>query len=494
MNRKARRAAATAARKNIPTENSSYEHAADFLKNLSGFDGANQSDRRGWIYWPTLDTKRELSSYSRTELLRKSRALRANFGLANRICSGLADLIGYVMPVSDSGDKKWDDLADGLWEDRAGEAGVIDASGSFGIRQMQIELNKAAFGDGDILPVLIKNSTGGIMLANYEAHQLANPASAGYASAEWIDGVRINKFRRHLSYGLKDDRGDITEVSARDALYYAFPDALGRIRPPTILSHAVNHMQDISEILADVKLTIKVAAQLGLYLKNDAANPGGHDGPRSLQSALRDETQTEGDGTTADPKIETKIEDIYRAAGGIANLPMGADIGVIQDTRPHPNMINMIEYLIRDISWGCGVSPDLLWSIKDLGGANSRIANADLDRWISCRLLKLRAWVKRFRAIWISNEIKAGRLPEPAGSAKFWQAVLLPQASLTADKGKVGRLNIELVKNHMRSLQTHFAEEGLDWQREIRQIAKERSYLRELDLALSDLPAPGAGA
>lgn len=491
-NRKARRAAKAAAKSKAgaiptPTENSSYEHAADFLKNLSGFDGANQSDRRSWIYWPTLDTKRELSSYSRTELLRKSRALRANSGLPNRICSGLADLIGYLQPVAISGDKAWDKLADAHWEDRAGEAMVIDASGSFGIRQMQIELVKAAFGDGDILPVLIKGSTGGIMLANYEAHQLANPAGTNYASKEWIDGVRINKFRRHLAYGLKDDDGKVSEISANDALYFAFKDALGRIRPPTILAHAVNHMQDISEILADTKLTIKFAAQLGLYLKNQVSNPGGHDGVRALQGMLRNELQTEGKGTAEAPKVETQVEDLWRAQGGMANLPLGTDIGVIQDTRPHPNMLNLMEYLIRDISWGVGVSPDLLWSIKDLGGANSRIANADLDRWIACRLLTLRAWLKRFRAIWISHEMKAGRLPEPAGSAQFWKCAMIPQASITADKGKVGRLNIELVRNRMRSLQTHFAEEGLDWETELRQIAHEQDTMRELNLVLEDL-------
>lgn len=469
-------------------EAAEYQAATAQLKAISGFDGANQSSRRGWIYWPSLDTKRELDSYSRTELLKKSRWLRANFGLATRICSGLADLIGYLTPISLSGDAGWDTIADNHWDDRANEAAVIDAAGQFGIRQMQIEINKAAFGDGDILPVIIQATTGGAMIANYEAHQICTPMDSR-GDKTWIDGVKINKFRRHLAYGVRDDDGSVKTISANDALYYSHPDALGRIRPPTILSHAVNHMQDISEILADVKLTIKVAAQLGLYLQNDLANPGGHDGPRSLAAALRNDQVIEGDGTAEKPDAQYKVEDIYRAQGGIVNLPKGTKIGVIQDARPHPNQVAAIEYLIRDISWGVGVSPDLLWNIKELGGANSRIANADLDRWISCRLLRLRSWLKRFRAVWISHEILAGRLPEPAGSAQYWRATFLPQASLTADKARVGKLNIELVANRMRSLQTHYAEEGLDWQRELRQISKEKAYSKELNLALDDIAA-----
>lgn len=471
----------TAARSRSEME--TYQESAAHLKAISGFDGANQSTRRGWIYWPTLDSKKELDSYSRTELLRKSRWLRANFGLATRICSGLADLIGYLTPMSLSGDEAWDNLADAHWEDRASEAAVIDASGQFDIRRMQIELNKSAFGDGDVLPVIIRGSTDGVMIANYEAHQLCNPVGA---DKSWIDGVKINKFRRHVAYGLRADDGTVSTISANDALYYSHPDTLGRIRPPTILSHAINHMIDISEILSDVKLTIKVAAQLGLYLQNDKANSGGYDGPRAIAGNIRNEQVSSG--TEENPAAVTyKTEDFFKAQGGVANLPEGMKVGVIQDARPHPNMLNLVEYLIRDISWGVGVSPDLLWNIKDLGGANSRIANADLDRWISCRLLRLRSWLKRFRAIWISNEITAGRLPEPTGSAKFWRATFLPQASLTADKARVGSLNIELVKNRMRSLQTHFAEEGLDWQKELRQISREKSFMRDLNLALDDL-------
>ena len=482
---------ADAARAQI--EAAQYEAAASHLKALSGFDGANQSDRRGYIYWPTLDTKRELNTYSRTELLRKSRWLRANFGLATRICSGLADLIGYLTPVSMSGDEDWDSLCDDHWEDRAGEASVLDAAGQFGIRAMQIELNKAAFGDGDLLPVLIKGSTDGVMLANYEAHQICNPPNTN-GDGSWVDGVKINKFRKHVAYGLRDDDGTVKTISAGDALYYSHPDSMGRIRPPTILSHAVNHMQDISEILADVKLTIKVAAQLGLYVQNDSENPGGNDGARSIAAALRNEQVEAGDGTPENPKIEHKVEDFYNPVGGLANLAKGAKIGVIQDARPHPNQVALIEYLIRDICFGVGVAPDILWNISQLGGANSRIANADLDRWISCRLLRLRSWLKKFRSIWISNEILAGRLPEPTGSAQYWRAGFLPQASLTADKGKVGKLNIELVKNNLRSLQTHYSEEGLFWLRELRQIAKEKKEMKELGLVLNDFTKDSATA
>jgi len=246
-------------------------------------------------------------------------------------------------------------------------------------------------------------------------------------------------------------------------------------------------MIDISEILADTKLTIKVAAQLGLFLKNQKGNSGGYEGARAIGSALRNELASAGDGSPEDPKREYAVEDFFRAQGGVANLPEGMDIGTIQDTRPHPNQVNLLEYLVRDIAWGVGVAPEIIWNIESLRGANNRLVNADLNRWISCRLLRLRAWMKRFRAIWVANEIQAGRLPEPPGAGVFWKAAFLPQANLTADKGREGALNIEFVKNHMRSLATHYAEEGKDWQTELRQIAREKKQLVDLGLMLDDL-------
>lgn len=472
-------------RAELTAESTEYKQAAAMLQGFggSGYEGGNQSTRRGWLYWPTLDTKRELSTYSRTEMVRKSRSLRANTGLPNRICGGLADMIGYLTPISMSGDEKWDDLADARWEEATSEPGVIDAAGCFDIKRMQIEMHKAAFGDGDVLPLAIRNSSDGIMLALYDAAQLASPDGAG---KEWIDGVRINKFRRHVAYGLRDDEGKVKTFSASDALYYSFPQQLGQIRPPTVLRHALNHMVDISEILADVKLTIKAAAQVGVFLTNGEMNSGGQLGPLAIQGSLRNEKHPTATGDEV-PAKEITVNDLYRPEGGVANLPKGMDAKILHDARPHPNQINMIEHLIRDIAWGVGVAPEILWNIETLRGANNRLVNADLNRWISVRHLRLRAWMKRFRSMWIANEITAGRLPEPPGKAEFWKCTFLPQGSLTADKGREGKLNIELIHNNMRSLATHFAEEGADWQAELRQISKEKRMMKNLELSFKGL-------
>ena len=248
----------------------------------SGFSAANRSSRRGYIWWPTVDPRAELNDASFHEILKKSRWFRANHGLAERICRGLAELIGFLTPVATTEDEEWNEEIERLWQDRAEEPVVFDAAAKFGARQMQIECTAASFGDGDILPVIqANNDSGGLRLALFEAHQIRSPDEAREDKFVW-NGVRISKSNRHLGYYLADpDKdGKFTYVDARDATYHAYFDRPSRVRPPGILVRAINHLIDIREITEDWKLGIKVAAQVGLYLRD---TQGASNGARALK-------------------------------------------------------------------------------------------------------------------------------------------------------------------------------------------------------------------
>lgn len=454
----------------------------------NGYDGVGASTMRGYIYWPQLDTRREITPQTRIEIMRRARALTENIGLATHIVEGLADLIGYLTPMAATTDREWNELATASFRDRQSIPEVFDASGKFSFWEYQLQLDIAAFRDGDILPVLTETSGGTARLATFEAHQIANPYDVPANSQEWRDGVKVNRFLRHQAYHLVDpeDRTRVRVVRAEDALYYGHFKKIGHTRPVSILRHAINHLIDLSEIVRDVKYGIKVRNQIPLTLETAAGSPGfGQGATSALVDHVRKTTVPvkNSDGTVTEQEIEYEA---IMNGGNIPRLQPGQSLKAIIDSAPHPNQLQLLEFLVRDISWGCGVAPEILWDINSLRGANNRLLNAKLQRWIGARLLRKRNFVRRFYVYAIAKEMKAGRLRE-CRDPEWWKVAMLPQANITADRGREGKLDIELVANRLMSLEEFFAKDGKYWLGEIRQMAEENRQLGELGLAVADV-------
>lgn len=459
----------------------------------NGYDAVGASTMRGYIYWPQLDSSREITSYTRIEIMRRARALAENVGLATHILEGLSDLIGYLTPMAATGDAEWNREANAIFRDRQTIPEVFDASGKFGFFEYQAHMETAAFRDGDVLPVLTETSSGTARIATYEAHQIANPYGVRDTDGGWRDGVRINRFGRHMAYSLVDpsDRTRIRTVQARDAIYYGHFKKIGHIRPVSILRHAINHLMDMAEIVRDVKYGIKVRNQLPLQLITEAgANSFGANAAQAIAGHVRSKSVPTTTGTGAAATAQVDYEEVM-AGGNVFRGAPGQKLEALVDASPHPNQLALLAHLVRDISWGCGVAPEILWDINSLRGANNRLLNSKLQRWIGARLMRKRNFVRRYWVYAIAKEMKAARL-RACRDPQWWKVGMLPQGNITADRGREGKLDIDLVANRMMSLQEWFAKEGKDWLSEIRQIAEEDQELSQLGLAVADVARRGS--
>ena len=163
----------------------------------SSFDAANRSTTRGWIYFPTLDTAKELDSYSHWELVKKARWFYANSGFARRAVNGLANMIGYLTPRALTLDPEWNTAAMKNFEARAGSAQVCDLMGKHNFYGYQLALNRCDLKDGDILTALSKTASGGAAFLGYEAHQIGNTAITD--SEVFSNGVQTDKKQSYSS-------------------------------------------------------------------------------------------------------------------------------------------------------------------------------------------------------------------------------------------------------------------------------------------------------
>lgn len=427
-----------------------------------GYQGADTSRLRGMVYFPTLDTKKELSTYTRTEILRKVRFLKRNVGLVSRLTKGMARMVAGtgLEGHATTTDKEWNKLANQRFHDRATARSVFDLGGRFNFYDSQVMLLDASFTDGDCGAVLTSSAADLAQFAFYEAHQIGNGRLATGDEKFWNDGVRLDRFNRPLAYRLLGGETDAAgipsqaDVPTESFIYMGQYESPGFARCASILKHAINKLQDSGEILTAITTGIKQFNQIGYAIETDAnsaapSSAGADDGlgPKVVVD--------QGDGTTVTQ------ERIY-GPGAVPRLGPGQKLKSILDARPHPNNLEFLDYLIRDIAWGAGLSPEVIWNISSLGGANTRFILADAQGWIEQQQQRLidtycaRVWIYT-----LAKEMKAGRLPR-CKDPEWWKHAWITPARLTVDFGKDGKLHIEQVKMGMLTMKDFFGWQGKD--------------------------------
>ena len=181
-----------------------------------------------------------------------------------------------------------------------------------------------------------------------EAHQRAHHLH--FASVEAIlhglfDGVLVDRNNAATAYRILGDDFTQADVPASAVCYIGDYSSPGKHRTPSILHRACTHMLDITEINAATKKGIKVANQIGYYIAQAATQAGGGIPPMG-NGANPTTSVTLSDGT------KRTLEQQLSQGGEIPGLPPGTDIKTLFDERPHPNSVEFIKSLSRDISWG----------------------------------------------------------------------------------------------------------------------------------------------
>lgn len=433
---------------------------------FSGYDGAAPSTSRGSVFWPTLDTRVELDSYSRQEIIRKIRWGYANVGLIKGFIKNAADFIGWLSPQAATNDKTWNEQAEAIFRDQTGHAEAFDIAGKFNFHTAQSVLSRTALKDGEFLTVLTEAKNGAARHAFYETQQLCNPPNAG---PNWIDGVYI-KGGRHLGYGLKDPETDkVVFIDARDAIYSGEFDSCGhhRVIPP--LAHAVNHSLDIVEVWGFTKKAIKTSALFGAVReRTNSSVPASRQGLAGSSS------------TTTDPNTGQQFESSSVFDSGQIPRLDGETLRILHDQRPHPNQRDFIGDLVRDMALGYGLPPEVIWGIYKITGPGIRFVMDHAATWISRRQENLlRPWATIIWVRTIAKEIKRGRLPMPS-DPRWWAVKFIPQRDMTIDRGREGTHKLKEIEAGLGTMARYSQQMyGSSWEDDVRQIIREAQFRHE---------------
>ena len=188
--------------------------------------------------------------------------------------------------------------------------------------------------------------------------------------------------------------------------------------------------------------------------------------------------QDNSGGTDEDDiTVDNLLVDNIQQGGRVQSLPGGATIKTLQDTRPHPNQLDLLKWLVRDIAWGVGLSPEILWDLSGLNSVGVRYLMADTRRWVEC---EQRIQERDCQRVWnyvIALEINEGRLDKPKNGGDFMKVEWIAQDDMTVDKGRDGKMAIARIEARLSSRQIECARAGENWEDVEEQLKKEEGII-----------------
>jgi hypothetical protein len=450
----------------------------------SSYFGAQTSDSRGRLILPTVRTEDQIHAPERTILALKSRLLAENYGPGAALWN-LATLIGALKPQAAGKDLEWNKLAEAYFDRVTTSPLTFDAGGRLTLNTYQPMTTFRRMVDGDMATVLTRSNTGHARVMGYEG--LCIESGRNQAPPEWIDGVRCNpqtRFPLEYSFAERGPKGETIYrvVPASKVIHHMTQRSFGARRGVPALAHALNDFHDIIETKSFQKQMIKVASLIGLTRR---ADPGPNAMPYNLGIGTPMQ-QTPWQSPTALAEVTTEPEAKLKFEQAVeGGLMSSAPFDVVHDDRPHPNGEEFKKSLLRECAIGLNFPPQLLFYMDDPGGAYARIilelaSRAIIDHHVN----HLAPMVRRLWAYVIALGTQLGEIPYPSSSD--WMKIrLTPPRMPTADIGRTGRLMIELRRACMTTHSRLYEEQGLDYEEEMEQCAREFQQLMQLEAKYS---------
>lgn len=438
---------------------------------LATHDNVFESPMRSAVFYPTTDSRREVSQFDRLENARLGRWAYENLSLARHLVECMTAMVvgedGFQVAALTT-DKAWNAENEARWNAKAKAPGAFDIRRRWDFTQALEANARNRMIDGDFFTILTKNLEGThSRFSFHEGTMVKSPTFSRRITGErWEDGVRLDGVRGPAAYNFVDsDRavggsGKSFRVQASGAIHFADVIRPGHTRGTSQLGVSINDLLDRSEIKSFVKMGVKMRNQQAVTT-SQIDKPGG---------AMR--------GALAGGSSKTTERDLKKIFGGGEVVELGKDgkFELLQDASPHMNYQEWDRHLIAEISLGFGLPVQVVWAMKDLTAANSRFV-LEKTQTVRGRFAQklVRQVAQRMYVYDTALAIKHGLIREP--NDPFWWAhgFLLP-AKLTIDRGRLGALNIQLNRRGLITAQNLYGCESLEWQRETDQWALEEAY------------------
>ncbi len=430
-----------------PLKNYIANKALKFL-GLSVYEGANRSSARGWLpgAFPR-DAKDEMTSYTRRELVRKSRYLTKNSGFVREVIGDMAMYsVGSGMRAqAQTLDPDWNKQAEEIFTRFSYRA---DITNRFSFAECQTLACRAIDQDGEVFIVKVRDRFGIPRIQLIESHRVADDGTA-----DTVDGIKFDAYGAPEFYMIRQGATDTFRRIPANAVMHIFePELISAVRSVPTMQHSINHLQDETELLALEKRAVKDNAAIARLLTTE-------DGQIPDDSDFQVDVPAE-DGTEA-----TDPEKLQKILGGIvAGLKPGEKMETFVGNRPSATFTGFLAHLQRDSSGGM-LPYEFTQDPTKVGGASVRLITAKASRRFE---LRQQAIIQRMLvptwAYIIGDAVDRGEL----APVKGWNKVrFVTPRKITVDAGRENKENRADVEAGLKTFSDSYGELGQDFDEQL---------------------------
>lgn len=416
----------------------------------SPYESANWSPRRGAVPGAAPgDTKRDLTTSVRGELVRRSRYLHRNSGFVRELVSSMAiySTGDGIRPQAQSLSPDWNRMAEDYFRRWSARCEITDR---FSFEECQSLVCRAMDVDGEYFVIKTRDGAQMPKLQMIECHRI------GDSSGETVDGIGLTSQGAPVFYRLIED-SRTRDIPAEAVLHVFDPESASAVRNAPTIQHSINHILDEMELLALEKHAVKDNADVARILKTQ-----------------RGELDESGDFSLGDSSGAQENSDplkLQKIIGGkLVALKPDESLDSFQSNRPSPTFTGFLEHLRRDSA--LGVIPfEFAADSSKIGGAGVRLVVAKANRRFSHRqLILIQRLIKPVWAYVIGDAIARGNLESIAD----WHRIscVCPRR-VSVDAGREAQQNRADVEMGLKTLTDHFQELGADFGEELERRAQD---------------------
>ncbi len=436
---------------------------------VGGMEGAQRfSTDRSYIYID--ETEQEVPTFARTEILSMTRYLVKNFALMERVltlCESYAVNAG-ILAQGATEDSDFNDAATAYF-DRWATSPYASTTAEVNLYDMQRLIVRELLIAGEIFIVLSKSKDGYPQLTLVTSEQVRH---TGRKSDKSVDGIEYDAFGKAKGYHIYfNDKPSYVE--AANVIHLKRFKSVNQRRGVSAFAASLNSVRDIKDLQILEKKSIKVHSALAATVTKKSGEMG--DG--LFGGGRKAKTAAAANPPPATAVRNTLLEKVF--GGAIAYLKEGEKVDLVASSRSTDGFLKFVELLTRDVCLNLSLPYELVVNPTALSSAATRFVIQDADFLFKSLQNILTDGALNRIYIWvIASAQNDGKIKKNANW--YLCSWVFPQ-SATIDAGRKDSAELAFVEKGLVSYDTFFSSRGKNWKEQLRQVAIEKAYIKELE-------------